>query len=119
MPRRLLTAVIVALVAAAAAHPATADNAPPAPTVAPFKYLDATAYYVLPGTHNNQSGYFSLCEGLDGKMYIGTARYGENAHLVEFDPRTGKQRMVLDVNKVCGLTARDYAAQAKLHTRNY
>jgi hypothetical protein len=40
----------------------------------PFKYLDAKAYYVLPETHNNQSGYFSLCEGLDGSLYIGTAR---------------------------------------------
>jgi hypothetical protein len=85
----------------------------------PFKYLDAKAYYVLPETHNNQSGYFSLCEGLDGKLYIGTARYGENAHLVEFDPRGESQRMVIDVNKLCGLTAKDYAAQAKVHTRNF
>lgn len=85
----------------------------------PFKYVDAKAYYVLPETHNNQSGYFSLCEGFDGDLYIGTARYGENAHLVEFDPRTEKQRMVIDVNKLCGLTAKDYAAQAKIHTRNF
>lgn len=82
-------------------------------------YVRATAYHVLPRTHNNQSGYFSLCEGLDGSIYVGTAKYGENAYLVEFDPRTGDQRVVIDTNAVCGLTAKGYAAQAKIHTRNF
>ncbi|HEX8911219.1 MAG TPA: hypothetical protein VF796_02585, partial [Humisphaera sp.] len=113
------TACVLVLALAAAARAADKPAAPPAPATPPFKYLDATAFHVLPGTHNNQSGYFSLCEGLDGNLFIGTARYGENAHLVEFDPRTSKQRMVVDVNKVCGLTATDYAAQAKIHTRNF
>ena len=83
------------------------------------KYLPAKAYYVLPETHNNQSGYFSLCEGLDGNIYIGTARYGENSHLVEFDPRSEKQRIVIDTNKVCKLDAKGYSSQAKIHTRNF
>ena len=61
----------------------------------PPTYVQATAYHVLPGTHNNESGYFSLCEGLDGTIYIGTAKYGENSYLVEFDPRTLKQRIVM------------------------
>jgi hypothetical protein len=112
------TAIVVTSACSLVARAADDPKAAPVPP-SPIKYLDATAYYILPETHNNQSGYFSLCEGLDGKMYVGTARYGENAHLVEFDPTTGKQRMVLDVNKVAGLTAKDYAAQAKLHTRNY
>src|SRR5687767_7369942 len=101
-PLIVITTLALALLPAGAA-----DNQPP------FKYLDAKAYYVLPETHNNQSGYFSLCEGHDGRLYIGTTRYGENAHLVEFDPKTGNQRSVLDTNKVCGLSAKDYAAQAK------
>src|SRR5687767_4114194 len=91
----------------------------PALAQQPPKYCPATAYHVLPGTHNNESGYFSLCEGLDGRIYVGTAKYGENAYLVEFDPKTEKQRIVLDVNKLCGLTGTGYAAQAKIHTRNY
>ena len=49
----------------------------------PFPYVEATAYHVLPGTHNMESGYFSLCEGRDGRVYVGTAKYGENAYLVE------------------------------------
>jgi hypothetical protein len=92
---------------------------PGAPAQAPFPYVYAKAYPVLPETHNNQSGYFSLCEGLDGRVYVGTAKYGENAYLVEFDPQTETQRIVLDTNAVCGLSARGYAAQAKLHTRNF
>lgn len=88
---------------------------------APFPYVWATAYHVLPGTHTDESGYFSLCEGKNGLIYVGTAAYGFNAYLVEFDPRTGKQRIVVDVNKVCGLDTKGptYAAQAKLHTRNF
>ena len=91
------------------------------PAKAPFHYVWATAYHVLPGTHTDESGYFSLCEGHNGKIYVGTAAYGFNAYLVEFDPKTGKQRIVVDVNKVCGLTPEEptYAAQAKIHTRNF
>ncbi len=86
---------------------------------APFKYVPAKAFYILPETHNNQSGYFSLSEGLDGNMHIGTAAYGDNAYLVEFDPATEMQRIAIDTNKVCGLSAKGYAAQAKIHTRNF
>ncbi len=86
---------------------------------APFDYVWGEATHVLPETTSEESGYFSLCEGIDGRIYIGTSKYGENAYLVEFEPRTGKQRIVLDTNAVCGLTAKGYAAQAKLHTRNF
>jgi hypothetical protein len=90
-----------------------------APARAPFQYVWGTAYHVLPGTHNNESGYFSLCEGLDGTIYIGTAKYNENAYLVAFDPWKETQRVVIDTNRVCGLTAKGYAAQSKIHTRNF
>ncbi len=86
---------------------------------APFDYVWAKAHHILPETTSEESGYFSLCEGLDGRIYVGSAKYGENSFLVEFDPKTGAQRVVLDTNKVCGLSARGYAAQAKLHTRNF
>lgn len=84
-----------------------------------IKYVYAKAYHILPGTHNNESGYFSLCEGIDGKIYIGTAKYNENSYLVEFDPYTEKQKIVIDTHKVCGINATGYAAQAKIHTRNF
>jgi len=85
----------------------------------PFSYVFGKAYYILPETTSDESGYFSLCEGKNGKIYIGTAKYGQNSYLVEFDPVTEKQRIVIDTHKVCGLTATGYAAQAKIHTRNF
>ncbi len=87
----------------------------------PFSYVKANAYYLPPETNTEESGYFSLCEGLNGKIYVGTAAYGRNAYLVEFDPVTETMRVVLDVHKLAGLplTATGYAAQSKLHTRNF
>lgn len=98
---------------------ARAADKPPAPRKAPFPYVLGQAFHILPETTSEESGYFSLCEGLDHKIYVGTAKYGVNSFLVEFDPKTGKQRIVLDTNRVCGLSATGYAAQAKLHTRNF
>ena len=95
------------------------DAAKPETVKAPFAYLPAKAYHILPGTHNNESGYFSLVEGKNGKIYIGTAKYGENSFLVEFDPKTEKQRAVIDTNKVSGATGKGYAAQSKIHTKNF
>lgn len=88
---------------------------------APFKYVSAKAFYVPPETNTEESGYFSLCEGLNGKVYIGTAAYGRNSYLVEFDPATEKMRIVFDTHKLVGLplTPTGYAAQSKLHTRNF
>ncbi len=83
------------------------------------RYVLASAHYILPETTSEESGYFSLSESLDGAIHVGTAKYGSNAFLVEFDPRTGKQRVVLDTAKTCGLSAMGYAAQSKLHTRNF
>src|SRR5688572_2031377 len=67
-----------------------------AKTPPPFRYVQARAFHILQETHSEQSGYFSLSESLDGTIHVGTAKYNENAFLVEFDPRTGKQRIVLD-----------------------
>ena len=102
--------VITGLIGASAA-PAVAQQPPP--------YVRATAYHVLPATHNNESGYFSLSEGLDGNLYVGTAKYGENSFLVEFDPRDARQRVVIDSHQLCNLSGTGYAAQAKIHTRNF
>src|SRR5213593_2302948 len=84
----------------------------------PFAYVWGKAYHILPETTSEESGYFSLCEGLNRKIYVGTAKYNVNAFLVEFDPKTSKQRVVLDTHKVCGLKDTGYAAQSKIHTRN-
>ena len=91
----------------------------PAVAAEPPRYVPATATAILAETTSEQSGYFSLSESLDGKIHVGTAKYGHNAYLVEFDPATARQRIVLDTHKTCGLSATGFAAQAKLHTRNF
>ncbi len=73
----------------------------------------------LPSEYRNQeSGYFSIVPGLDGRLYIGAAKYGVKAYLVEFDPKTKKSRIVMDFHKAIGSTKTGFAAQAKLHRRN-
>jgi hypothetical protein len=87
----------------------------------PFPYVWAKAYHIPPETTTEESGYFSLCEGRNGKIYIGTAAYGRNSYLVEFDPGTEKMRIVVDTHRTVGLplTPTGYAAQSKIHTRNF
>jgi hypothetical protein len=86
---------------------------------APFRYVQAKAFHIPPETTTEESGYFSLCEGRNGKIYIGTAAYGRNSFLVEFDPATERMRIVLDTHKLVGQTTTGYAAQSKIHTRNF
>jgi streptogramin lyase len=75
--------------------------------------------YKIPSEYTNQeSGYFSLVEGRNGRLYIGAAKYGVDAYLIEFDPKTAAMKMVVDVHKVIGSAATGFAAQAKIHTRN-
>ena len=109
-------ALFLASVPAPAADP-PAGGTPPAG----LKYLWAKAYHIPPETTTEESGYFSLCEGKDGKINVGTAAYGRNSYLVEFDPVTEKMRVVLDTHKLVGLPAEPtgYAAQSKVHTRNF
>lgn len=112
-------AVVSCAVAAVSAHAAEPEK--PAPK-SPFKYVWGTAYHIPSEYTTDESGYFALNEGIDGKMYVGTAAYGLNAYLIEFDPKTEKMRCVIDSNKVIGVPTPQkptYAAQSKIHTRNF
>jgi hypothetical protein len=100
------------LVAALSAVPALADE--PAKT----KWLQATAYAVPKETASEGEGYFSIIEGHNGRLYIGTHCNGANAYLVEFDPKAKKMTVVVDAMKEIGSKAKGFAAQAKIHTRN-
>jgi hypothetical protein len=107
--------LLLAQATAQAAEPPAAAPQPPAS----LKYLWATAYHIPPETTTEESGYFALCEGTNGRIYIGSAAYGRNSYLIEFDPATQKMRIVLDTHKLVGLPleATGYAAQSKIHTR--
>jgi hypothetical protein len=110
-----------ALLPVPAAVPAADQPAAPRRPPASLHYLGARAYHIPPETTTEESGYFSLCEGKDGRIYVGSAAYGRNSYLVEFDPATEKMRVVLDTHKLVGLPLEPtgYAAQSKIHTRNF
>src|SRR5260370_13185592 len=84
----------------------------------PSPWLLGHAYKIPSQYTNQESGYFSIVEGHNGRLYIGAAKYGVNAYLIEFDPKTEAMRMVVDVHKTIGATATGFAAQAKIHTHN-
>lgn len=81
-------------------------------------WLNTTAYALPKETTSEGSGYFSIIEGKNHRLYIGTAKYGSNAYLVEFEPQQKKMQIVVDAHKELGTTATGFAAQAKFHTRN-
>ncbi len=82
------------------------------------RWIWSTAHRVPRHTTSEESGYFALVAGLDGTLYIGTAKYGDNAYLVAFDPQTGAMRVVVDCEKEIGVDRKGFAAQSKIHTRN-
>src|SRR5271156_2998742 len=94
------------------AEPAAAADAPAQ------RWLLGQALKLPSELTNQESGYFSIVAGLDGRLYIGAAKYGVNASLIEYDPKSGGLKPVVDVMKTIGADARGFAAQAKIHTRN-
>lgn len=81
-------------------------------------WLWSEAHAIPKDLTSEGSGYFSIIEGHNGKIYVGAAKYRHNAYLVEFDPATKGMRVVVDAHKEIGTTATGFAAQAKFHTRN-
>ena len=82
-------------------------------------FLWSTAHRIPAKWTSEESGYFSIVEGKNKRLYIGTAKYGENAYLVEFDPPTNNMQLVVDAEKEIGIDRHGFAAQAKFHTRNH
>lgn len=84
----------------------------------PTKWVPATAHIVPKETAPEGEGYFSIIEGHNGKLYVGTHANGVNAWLVEFDPASGKMKIVVDCHKAIGTDIKGFGSQAKIHTRN-
>jgi hypothetical protein len=84
----------------------------------PQHWLAAQAYHIPSEYTNQESGYFSIIEGLNGLLYIGCAKYGVNCYLLEFDPANPIFHLAVDVHRIIGIILRGFGAQAKIHTRN-
>jgi sugar lactone lactonase YvrE len=86
--------------------------------LATARWVKATAYAVPKETATEGEGYFSIIEGHNGRLYIGTHANAVNSWLVEFDPAAEKMKVVVDAHKAIGKDIRGFGAQAKIHTRN-
>jgi hypothetical protein len=84
-----------------------------APTWVPST-ATAVPFYTAP----EGEGYFSIIEGHNGKLYVGTHANGVNSWLVEFDPKTKEMKVVVDCHKAIGKDLKGFGSQAKIHTRN-
>ncbi len=82
------------------------------------RWLKATAFAVPRETAPEGEGYFSIVEGHNERLYIGTHANGVNSWLVEFNPRIGGMKVVVDAHKAIGIDRKGFGSQAKIHTRN-
>lgn len=108
---RRATMLLLALLAGVLLTPAHAGDAQP-------RYIFGKAYHIPSEYTNQESGYFSIIEGKNGRIYVGCAKYGVNAYLVELDPVSEMIRMVVDVHRAIMQFLTGFGAQAKIHTRN-
>lgn len=111
VPRGLLPVLLA--VAAVAPGPARAIAQPAA-----ARWLPATAYAIPKETATEGEGYFSIIEGHDRRLYIGTHANGVNSWLVSFDPSDKAMRIAVDAHRAIGIDRKGFGSQAKIHTRN-
>jgi sugar lactone lactonase YvrE len=116
MSRSLVRALLPAAFGLAGLYLSPAAHAEPDLTQA--KWVPSTAYVVPKETATEGEGYFSIIEGLNGRLYIGTHANAVNSWLVEFDPAAEKMKVVVDAHKAIGKDIKGFGAQAKIHTRN-
>src|SRR5262245_20686712 len=114
MPRLSIRAlVLAAFVLAGLCLAARAET-----DLAKAKWVKSTAYAVPKETATEGEGYFSIIEGHNGRLYIGTHANAVNSWLVEFDPAAEKMKTVVDAHKAIGKDIKGFGSQAKIHTRN-
>jgi len=82
------------------------------------KWVPSTALVIPKETATEGEGYFSIIEGHNGRLYIGTHANAVNSWLVEFDPAAKQMKVVVDAHKAIGKDIRGFGSQAKIHTRN-
>src|SRR5262245_11618566 len=82
------------------------------------RWLLGQAFHIPSEYTNQESGYFSIVAGHNNRVYVGAAKYGVNAYLIEFNPMNAVMQMVIDVHRAIMRFLTGFAAQAKIHTRN-
>src|SRR5947209_19443288 len=71
----------------------------------------------LPETHCLEM-FSAMTEGPDGRIYAGTCNASKiGACLIAFDPRSGRQEKLADMQEVCGEVGARTLPQSKIHSQ--
>jgi sugar lactone lactonase YvrE len=107
--------------------PADAPKKPPAPPQPQLGHVDDTpptpldfrVTFAPAGTTTDGSGYTAIEVGLDGKVYVGAARYGGYAWLLRFDPAARPLFMdrVVSLKELTGERLQGINTQGKIHSK--
>ena len=71
----------------------------------------------LPGGFKESGMWSALYAAKNGLVYIGAQAHGAEAHLYQYDPKTGEIRHLADMSELAGEKGRGVRIQAKIHTR--
>jgi hypothetical protein len=87
------------------------------PVLEPPRKLPCRIVFAPAGTTTEGSGYTAIRVGLDGKVYVGAARYGGYAWLLRFDPATKSLFMekVVNLRQLTGENLKGINTQGKIH----
>ena len=73
--------------------------------------------FPIPSTMHGGSGYTAIQADNEGKIYVGTAYYGETARLVQLDPETAQWRCLFRADELTHQFGRGQGMPGKIHTK--
>lgn len=84
-----------------------------------FKEVDGHVVFAPKDTTTEASGYTALEVGKDGQVYVGSARYGDYAYLLRFDPAKKPVWMdkVIGMKELTGERREGINTQGKIHAK--
>jgi hypothetical protein len=85
-------------------------------SAAPGPVLTPTVVYV-PEAYHTGGAYTAIQAAADGRVYLGTTVYDGFAHLLGFDPGSGRFESLAEMSAVTGERTPGPYAQAKIHTK--
>jgi len=89
------------------------------PAVKDFKPVDGHVVFAPVDTTTEASGYTAIEVGKDGRVYVGSARYGDYAWLLRFDPAKKPLWMekVVGMRELTGERREGINTQGKIHAK--
>jgi hypothetical protein len=88
-----------------------------AKVIKPAQRIECYVVFAPEGTTTDGSGYTAIVVGLDGRVYVGAARYGGYGWLLRFDPsgRPVFMERVVNLQELTGENLQGINTQGKIH----